>query len=236
MRWLVRLAVLAVVVLAVLIVGQVVVKPAVERQVADKVQEVYGLAERPDVDIHGFPFVVDALRGTLDGATVDAGPVTVEGLTVDEAHFELDGIHFSALDMVLDREEARADTVVGRIEVEETALNTYLLSRGLQVDVDLTPQGIAVSGTVTVGDQQVSGQARGAVRVEGSVLRFTATEVQAEGIDLDDASRPAVAQQLTFDVPVPAVVGVTVTGIAVGDGHATLTAAARNYDLIGGAR
>src|SRR5215207_8997960 len=162
MRWLVRLGVFALVVVGGgILVGELLVEPAVERRVASEVQERYALPTKPDVDIKTFPFLLDAAQGRLDGATVEAGGLVVEGLTVDGARFDLDGIRFSAMDMVLDREKASADSVEGRAEIGDVALNSYLQTRGLPVVVALTPQGIVVRGTVTIGDEQVEGEATG---------------------------------------------------------------------------
>ncbi|MFY1635586.1 DUF2993 domain-containing protein [Solwaraspora sp. WMMB335] len=65
-------------------------------RLADAVACVAGLAEPPEVDVHGFPFVTQAVTGRFAGLTVTAdrlgqGALPIAGITAEVRDVEIDG-------------------------------------------------------------------------------------------------------------------------------------------------
>lgn len=216
-----------------LVVGELLIKPAVERRIGDEVQDRYGLVTRPAVEIDSFPFLVDAVRGELDGAQVEVADAVIEGLLVERADVDAERIRFDVFDLLRDRGQATAERVTARVQVAEPALDQYLLERGVPVDVSLGDGAVTVSGAIEVAGQALSGSATGSLAVEGSILRFAPVGVAVSGIELDADTQAFVASQLAFQVAVPPIVGVTVTGVEIGTGRGVLLAEAADYPLVG---
>jgi LmeA-like phospholipid-binding len=226
--------VLLVIIVALLVVSDVVAEPAVERRLAQEIQERYGLVERPDVNIDAFPFLVDAGRGQLDRVEVNADEFRFGGLTVARVELDLLELHYSVGDVLADREAAWAERVEGVAEVSQAALNQYLVDNGFPYAVTLMPGQVDVAGAVTVAGQTVNGTATVELSIVEGALQFRATNAQAPGLALDPAVVAEVAQRFTFAVPIPEVIGVRLTDIEVAEGSATLRAEALNYQVMGG--
>jgi LmeA-like phospholipid-binding len=88
---------ICIVVLLVLLVGIDRVGALVaSRELADKVQQSQGLATRPHVKIHGFPFLTQVVRGSYSHISLSAtSPVTTNGVELDDAKAQLYGVQVS---------------------------------------------------------------------------------------------------------------------------------------------
>ncbi|MFC0037074.1 DUF2993 domain-containing protein [Actinomadura rayongensis] len=60
-----------------------------QNQIAERVQSQYGLAQRPDVTIHGIPFLTQALGGKYDRIDVRIGDWTERGVTVSDVTVDM---------------------------------------------------------------------------------------------------------------------------------------------------
>jgi hypothetical protein len=81
-----RLAILLVVVLGLLVVVDRVADAAAQRDVAARIKASEHLSSRPEVDIHGFPFLTQMVSGRYDDVDVTirglhAGPLPITSLT-----------------------------------------------------------------------------------------------------------------------------------------------------------
>ncbi|MFD0853313.1 DUF2993 domain-containing protein, partial [Actinomadura adrarensis] len=84
----------ALVVLLILMIGGVVAADRIgvriaENQIADQVATQYDLPRRPDVDIHGFPFLTQALGGEYEQVDASIGDWTQEGVTLTDVRLEM---------------------------------------------------------------------------------------------------------------------------------------------------
>src|ERR1700754_2425310 len=71
-----------------------------EDEIAKQVASQYRLDTRPDVNIHGFPFLTQAVGGTYDRIDVSLGEWTEKGVTVHDATLKLTGVRAPLADVV----------------------------------------------------------------------------------------------------------------------------------------
>jgi hypothetical protein len=71
-----------------------------EDEIAKQVASQYRLDTRPDVTIHGFPFLTQAIGGTYDQIDVTLGEWTEKGVTVHDAALKLSGVQAPLADVV----------------------------------------------------------------------------------------------------------------------------------------
>jgi hypothetical protein len=155
-----RLVVVLLLLVAVAAVLDRVAVAAAERTVADRIRQDQGLGGRPDVTIHGFPFLTQLVSGDYDDVDLTVrnlggtGVIRVERLT---AH--LTGTHVAFGDVVrrdVDRvpiDRAVADVVVGIGDV-----NSFLsrddvritAAEGRKVHVAATVAGVEIDADVPV--------------------------------------------------------------------------------------
>ncbi len=225
--------VLLILVVAVIVGGDVIAKPMVERRIGEEIQQRYGLSERPSVKIGAFPFAVNGARGDIDHLEVTAENVAVEGLTIDRVELDVDDLHYSLRDVLQDKESATADRVDATARISQTALNRYLVDEQLAYVVTLTDDRVSVTGTVTVAGVDMPGSATGELSIVEGAMQFRPTDVSVPGMSLDVPTLTEATQRLTFAVPIPAVVGVTLTAVEVDEGFATLDAEVIDYQVMG---
>jgi hypothetical protein len=233
LRWLLRIGiVLALLVVIVLVAGEVVLRPIVERQVASDIARRYALAEQPSVSLKGRPFIVRALQGRLDGATVAVAGYETRGLRVAAADLDADDVRFGLGAVLRGEPDVTAERVEATVTITDDDFNRYLRSQGVALEVRVTAGSATASGAVDVGGVSTSGTASGSLTLTGGALRFEPSDLEVTGspsLALDDL-RAAFA----FVLPVPEVAGLRVTGVRLGDGEATFTADVTDYVLAGG--
>jgi len=225
--------VLVILVVAVIVGGDVLAKPMVERRIGEEIQQRYGLSKRPTVQIGAFPFAINGARGDIDHLEVTAEDVVVEGLAVDRVELDLYDLHYSLRDVLQDNEAATADRVDATARISQSALNRYLVDEQLAYVVTLTDDRISVAGTVTVGGVDTLASATGELSIVEGAMRFRPTDVRVPGSSLDAPTLTAATERLTFGVPIPEVVGVSLTAVNVEDGFATLQAEVLDYQVMG---
>lgn len=114
---------------------------AAEYQVSEKVQQQLRLREAPEVQIHGFPFTLQALRGDYPHVTVSADGVPVDekirdlGVLAELYHVRL------ALSDVLSGNAGKAtiDSVDGTVKVRSSDISRLLGIR----DLEITPASMS---------------------------------------------------------------------------------------------
>lgn len=225
--------VLLVLVVAVIVGGDVIAKPMVEQRIGEEIQQRYGLSKRPSVSIGAFPFAINGARGDINHVEVTAEDIVVEGLTIDRMDLDIYHLHYSLRDVLQDKEAATADRVDATALISETALNRYLVDEQLAYAVSLTDDRITVAGSVTVAGVDTMGSATGELSIVEGAMRFQPTEVSVPGMSLDVPTLTAATERLTFAVPMPDVVGVTLTAVRVEEGFATLDAEVLDYQVMG---
>lgn len=171
-----------------------------ERKVADAVQARYDLTTEPNVDIHGFPFLLQAATRRLDRVDVRADSVQVASLELAEAELRMHDVRVESTSSAV-AETVDADALVPYSELADLAQD---VGRG---DVTLAyggaPDTLAVSGTVSVLGQDFDVVAYSQVRVNDSTLTLRTTRVEIDGKPAPEQLVQAIGSQfdLTFRVP-----------------------------------
>lgn len=175
----------------------------------------------PHVDIHGFPFLTQALRKDFGHVTVTASAVRRGELTAHDVHADLRDVR------VLSTSSGTAGRVTGDGVVPWSEIATVA---DLPVQLSAGPGGTArVTGSVQVLGQTLSVTADAELAVVDDEIRIRPTRVSlASGGLLDAALTRTIEQQLELAYPIRGLPsGVQVTSLtAEPDGvraHVTAT-------------
>ncbi|MFN2537677.1 MAG: DUF2993 domain-containing protein [Mycobacteriales bacterium] len=174
-----------------LVVADRVTVHYVDKSVADRMQEDGRLDVRPDVDIRGFPFLTQALRGKYDRTDVQVRDLTRNGVTVSRLDVRITGARIP-----LSKVGTATDVPVDGLRA--TAVVTYfeLAHRSGLAGLTVAPSGdkVAVTGTIA----GVKATAISTVSLKGDRVVVKAQSVTAGGMKLP------LGTGLDFSVRIPA--------------------------------
>jgi hypothetical protein len=225
-----RRLLVAVIALIVLVIAvDRVAKVVVERQVASRIEDTYNLSERPQLTVHGFPFLTQVLRRELNRVDVQADGVTIEdaqGLDIDLTLRDVG---------LLEGYRGRAGELDGTVEVPygdlvRLARRSGATAFGLSYGGD--PGTIAVRSTIAGPGGDVDVVAFGAIRLAGSRLTMRPSRVEIDGQPADPVITELARDQLALDVKVPRIPGaVTLESLHAAKGGLRIGIAGRNVSV-----
>lgn len=190
-----------------------------ESRLASSVQGSLGLDRKPDIELQGFPFLLQVARGQLEAISVEVRDVDVEGLPLDSVTLELDDLSFNLGALLSGSGAAEARAGSAQAVITEDQLSRYLQDSGTPVLVKLPGPGIRVSTRISTGTQTTTATAEGPLTVEGGRLVFAPDRVDIEG----SVGVPAAA--LAFDIVLPDLIpGIRYERVLVHDGVAAIEA------------
>ena len=149
----------------------------VEQSVGDRMREDGRLDVSPKVDIRGFPFLIQALRGTYDRTDVHVVDLTRNGVTVSRLDVTISGAQ-------LPLSKVRSATEIPVDSLRATAVVTYYElahSSGL-ANLSITPKGDGVAVTGTVAGAKAT--AMSTVTLKGDRIVVTAQSISTAGVKL----------------------------------------------------
>jgi LmeA-like phospholipid-binding len=169
-----RLVGFLIVLILVLVVADRVACHVAEGKIADKIQNTEHLTSRPDVAVHGFPFLTQALHGRYRRVDASVQDLTVQqGLTIESVNVELRGLRVKTADVLngtVTRVPVDSATTVATVSYPalNQAAKANLPDKGLTVQFGPGPGSdlLAVTGTYA-GPQlkaQINAQARVSIR------------------------------------------------------------------------
>ncbi len=188
-----------------------------ESVLARALQEQTGVQERPTVEVHGGPVLIQALRGRYDHVEVAIESVSSGPLRLDDYAADLRGVYLSFPDLL--------DGNTGQLFVEQAVEDAFLAHEDLERYLRFTGRALDVEAA---GDSQL--RVSGPVDVLGTVLPVSAlVSIDAEGDALVlrptrlDVDRPLeglaellVTQRFSLQVPLdPLPFGQRLTDIEV---------------------
>jgi hypothetical protein len=200
------------VVLALLVVGaDVVLRLVAERWLEGRVQDTLALESRPDLDIGGFPFLVEFVRGELDEVDVTLRDLRVQGLHLDEVTIGLRNVAFDQADVIAGRPgSVRVRRGDATVEIGEPTLNALLRDRGVPANVELLGPRVRVSSRIEAGGEEATATTLGTLDLEGTTLVFDPGEVSVDGT----FGVPPAALAFRLDLP-PLFPGLTYEDVRV---------------------
>lgn len=194
-----------------------------ERWLAGRVEQNLALTSSPEVDLAGFPFLLQVARGRFSNVQVHLDEVATGGLVLDGIEMDLEDVGFSRSALLSGGEaEVKVGEGTGEAEVGEASLNEFLHEQGVAVNVDLVGPGIEASTTIEVGGQESTATAIGPLRLRGGALVFEPQRVRVDG----SFGVPTESLSFRIDLPAP-FTGVRYTGSEVTDGLLILEATLR---------
>ncbi|HWH29625.1 MAG TPA: DUF2993 domain-containing protein [Mycobacteriales bacterium] len=219
-----------VVVLALLLVAVVVDRVAVraaQSAIAVRLETAGGLADRPEVEVRGFPFLTQAVRGRYADVVVRAADVPAGQVRLRAFVVQLRGISVPLGEAVGGRVSAvPVDSLSGRAVLPWASVAAQLAARGLRV----APTGdgrVRVTGRVQVLGRGVEATAVSRPALEGGEVVVTAERFEVGSTVADAVLSRALGNRLDFRLDVGALpYGLRLTGVAAARDGVVLTARA----------
>lgn len=197
-----------------------------EARLASSVQTSLGLPQRPDIELEGFPFLLQAARGRIDSLSLEVKDVETGGIPLESVTLNFEELEFDGAALVSGSGTVSSRGGTAQAVVSQDSLSRYLQDQGTPVEVRLRGPGIRVSTRINTGGETTTASAEGEVGVEGGRLVFSPKNVQIEG----SVGVPAAA--LAFDVPLPDLVpGLNYQSVLVHDGVAAIEASLAGAEL-----
>ena len=195
MKWLVAVLV----VLGLLVVADRVGESVAERTLADQLEQELG--SRPDVEIGGFPFLTQALRGRYEQLRADAPSAVQGGVTLHDVRSTLSGVHVPLSDAVRgDVTEVPVDALEASGTVSYDDLEVASGVDDVQLEAD-PGGGVRVTGSFRVLGGASRPSRSPTVTLDGDTLVVTAQP--GRGRHGRGAVSAALQGRLDLRIPVP---------------------------------
>ena len=174
-----------------------------EALLARNIQNATGVSEPPVVDVQGFAFVPQVVRGAYKEVNVTTRGITSGPLRIDQVDSQLFDVRVPFHDvLVQDIRRVGVGRSLEDVTLRYEDLNAYfeatggslLLAPGENDETQLT-------GTVDVLSQQLTVRATVSLSVVEETLRITPREIDTGSTALTRASRLLLGQRLRLTVP-----------------------------------
>ncbi|MGI5400786.1 DUF2993 domain-containing protein [Streptomyces sp. CA-135486] len=151
-----------------------------QTKAADKLQQSLGLATRPDVDIHGFPFLTQLLDERIDQVDVTVPDVSADRVSLAEVRATAKDVR-----IVGDAPTSIKGAVIGRLD-GEVLLSFDDLNRELGASqlkfTGSGPDAVRVNGELAVAGQDLRVRAQARIRRDNG--RALTTTIDAMQLDI----------------------------------------------------
>jgi hypothetical protein len=227
-----RVLVLVVLVLVVVfVVADRLTEAAVAKALAVKARETGLLAGDPKVEIHGFPFLTQALRGRYSRIDVTTHDIHRDGLRLDKVKGRFEGVHVGLSAALNGRvESAPIDHATGEIDVTYADMDAYVAHSHLSVRPDGSNH-LMITGTTSVLGASVAVSGPVAVTVSDGSLTLSPPVASLRGPKgiLPAPAARKVATRWTVHVTLNSLpFGLRLQHVQVGPDDLTITASAQN--------
>lgn len=215
--------------------GNVVLQGVAQDRIAQAAQSTFGLQQKPEVELEGFPLLVRVFTGSLPGMTFRAGEVEIEGLRFRELIVRMEDI--DAVGGLL--RSAELEVMIGRGEVRgeatDDAVNAFLEQQDERARISFHPNRRA-----TVRTTEMFAGSRRRIVAEGKVelleaeqqLRFTPEELTVDGEPPPPGFRDLARRRSTITVGIPRLPGgFKVTTIQSGEGFVAFAAVLEDFEF-----
>ena len=202
-----------------------------ERLLADELQRSGGFDSRPEVDVHGVPFLTQALEGRYDRIDVVADDVPAGELA--GAPVELSGLSTTLRGVRVPLADALSGRVtavpVDRLDARVLLPFSVLQRRGDVGDLTVAPEGdrLRLRGSVEVLGQEVAASALSRITTQDGAVVVTAERVDVGNAVADRLLSRALAGRFDLRVPLGGLpYGLQVDGVRVQPDGLAVTARA----------
>ncbi len=189
-----------------------------ENLVSRNVQDVTGVAERPEVEVNGTFFLPQVIRGAYGSVDVTTRGITNGPLRLERVDSHLVDVRVPFRDVLLqDVRRIGVGHAEGEVTLAYADLNTYLERTGRPLTLTPLEDGeLRLAGEVDLLSQQVDASAVVRLSATEGGLRVTPTSI--EGAEsLSEVSRLLLGERLGFTVPLDTLpFGVELSQVAPG--------------------
>lgn len=224
-----KLVIALVVLAALLVAADRILVSAAEGVVARRVQVAADLERQPTVQIRGFPFLTQAVRGVYRRVEISLTALGRGDTRLEDLRVRLRDVH-APLAQMLNRD---GSVTVRAESARATAVVPFaVLERRIPGDIEVNPQGdrLRLTGEVTIAGRSVPASAVVEPSVSEGRLVFTATAVTAAGATVTDR----LGERFSFTVEVGQLpFGLHLTGVRVTGGGVRVIAAGTDLLLTG---
>lgn len=227
-----RLVITAVVLAALFVLANILVEHVAEDRIGIAAQQTFGLAERPKVDISGFPILFKILRGDIESLHFTGKNLKVEGLSIRTFDVRFGRTHVKGgligggpLTVRVGEGEASA-------EVDQSAVNDFLKQKGQNATVVLRENRVTVRAVRNIGGQERTLVASGRLELRDREMRFVPTSVTADGQQLPPGANEEAKRQTSIHVRIPKLPGgIVPTGVESHLGFLRIVATLKDTEL-----
>jgi hypothetical protein len=195
-----KLAIVVLVLLGLLVIVDRVAESYAEGAIADRIDAE--LDQRPDVEIGGVSFLLQALRRHYDEIRVSGERASRDGLGVSDFRADLEGVEVPLSDVVqgsvsrVPTEVIRGSALVRFADLAEVAGG----------GVEITAEGaerVRVTGSLTLLGRRVQASAVSDVAIRDERLTVRAVSYEVDGQEAPAVARAALADLLDLSVDLP---------------------------------
>ena len=174
-----------------------------EALLARNIQNATGVSEPPVVDVRGFAFVPQVVRGAYNEVDVTTRGIASGPLRVEQVDSQLFDVRVPFHDvLVQDIRRVGISRSVEAVTLRYEDLNAYFDATGRPLQLAPTENGeTQLTGTVDVLSQQVQVTASATLSVANETLRITPRQIDTGNTTLTQASRLLLGQRLALSVP-----------------------------------
>jgi LmeA-like phospholipid-binding len=154
-----------------------------QNQISDRIAAAYGLPDKPDVTIAGFPFLTQVVQGDYGRVDVSVGTVPADGATLHQLQAHFRDVHAS-LSQILGNSGSStitADRAAGHAVVPFAAVDQRLPG-GLKVRPD--GKDLTVMGTLEYRGVRIRLNATLALNATSSGISVTPVHITDPGLGL----------------------------------------------------
>ncbi|SDE57184.1 LmeA family phospholipid-binding protein [Auraticoccus monumenti] len=173
-----------------------------ESLIARNVQDATGVAESPEVEVHGAFFLPQVIRGAYSSVDVTARGVTNGPLRLERVQSHLVDVRVPFRDVLLqDVRRIGIGRAEGQVTLTYADVNSYLERTGRPLTLTPLEDGeLRLAGEVDLLTQQVDVSAVVRLSAAEGGLRVSPVAIQG-GQGLDEVSRLLLGERLGFTVP-----------------------------------
>jgi len=199
-----KIVIVLVVIAGVLVAADFGVAAAAEYQVSKKMRAELGLAADPSVDIHGFPFITQAIAGDYQDISINATGVPAKNTLRDlEVDADLHHVRVGLSDLLSGSvQQLKVDEVDGEVQIKASDVGRLLDIPDLsispvsldtiygvgadekqqlqdqQTGQDPQTAGLVLTGTIDVAGEKTKVSVFGVIQLAGGDIKVTPTKLQ----------------------------------------------------------
>lgn len=161
---------------------------AVERVAAGRIKTTLSTPDRPNVDLGGFPFLTELMRGRIRHAVIDVVDADGGKVQIARLHADLHGV-------------SRHGDGITAEQISGDGLITYdaLTEAAKPLRVDFGGSGLVrITTVVTVLGRELTASASGRPRIDGETLL-----IKPEQVDISETGDAGIAARQVPDIRVP---------------------------------